>query len=62
VSSARRLDARTLEFYRQFGFADDVIAAGIKVVTAYVREARTNGSVESGFRAARTISSSTSLT
>jgi 2-polyprenyl-6-methoxyphenol hydroxylase-like FAD-dependent oxidoreductase len=37
--------ARTLEFYRQLGFAEDVLAAGIKVESARVRKARTNGSV-----------------
>jgi hypothetical protein len=45
-SRAMVVPARTLEFYRQFGFAEDVIAAGIKVESARVREARTNGSVE----------------
>src|SRR5918995_3020738 len=45
-SRAMVVHARTLEFYRQLGFAEDVLAAGIKVESARVREARTNGSVD----------------
>jgi hypothetical protein len=37
---------RTLEFYRQMEFADDVIARGIKIESAGLREARSSGSVE----------------
>jgi 2-polyprenyl-6-methoxyphenol hydroxylase-like FAD-dependent oxidoreductase len=45
-SRAMVVHARTLEFYRQLGFAEDVLAAGIKVESARVREARANGSVD----------------
>ena len=35
--------ARTLELYRQFGFADEIVAQGIKIETIHLRESR-NGS------------------
>ena len=47
-SRAIVVHARTLEFYRQFGFAEDVIAAGIKVDSAGLREVRSSQSVEVG--------------
>jgi 2-polyprenyl-6-methoxyphenol hydroxylase-like FAD-dependent oxidoreductase len=37
-SRAMVVHARTLEFYRQFGFADEVIDQGIKVLHAHLRE------------------------
>lgn len=37
-SRAMVVHARTLEFYRQFGFADEVIEQGIKVLRAHLRE------------------------
>jgi len=30
--------ARTLEFYRQFGFGDEVVARGVKPETVHLRE------------------------
>jgi 2-polyprenyl-6-methoxyphenol hydroxylase-like FAD-dependent oxidoreductase len=39
ASRAMAVQARTLEFYRQLGFADDVVAHGIKVNTAHMRSA-----------------------
>ncbi|GJG85207.1 2-polyprenyl-6-methoxyphenol hydroxylase [Gemmatimonadetes bacterium T265] len=38
ASRAMAVQARTLEFYRQLGFADAVVAAGIQVEAAHVRE------------------------
>ena len=43
-SRAMVVQARTLEFYRQFGFADEVVEAGVKVQAAHVREGNENGS------------------
>jgi 2-polyprenyl-6-methoxyphenol hydroxylase-like FAD-dependent oxidoreductase len=40
---AMGVHARTLEFYRQFGIADAVVAAGVKATTIHLREARANG-------------------
>ena len=37
-SRAMVVHARTLEFYRQFGFADEIIEQGIKVLHAHLRE------------------------
>ena len=42
-SRAMVVQARTLEFYRQYGFADEVVEAGVKVEAAHVREGRENG-------------------
>lgn len=39
-SRAMVVQARTLEFYRQLGLARQVVAAGVKVETAHLREAR----------------------
>jgi 2-polyprenyl-6-methoxyphenol hydroxylase-like FAD-dependent oxidoreductase len=39
-SRAMVVQARTLEFYRQLGLADQVVAQGIPVETAHLREAR----------------------
>ena len=39
------VQARTLEFYRQFGLADAVVDAGVKVAAAHLREAH-NGDHE----------------
>ena len=39
-SRAMVVRARTLEFYRQFGFADKVIGLGVKSGAAHVREER----------------------
>ena len=38
--------ARTLEFYRQFGFADEVFAAGVPAGAMHLREWRRSGVVE----------------
>ncbi|MDQ6612577.1 MAG: FAD-dependent monooxygenase [Gemmatimonadota bacterium] len=45
-SRAMVVQARTLEFYDQFGFADEVVSAGIKIETANLREQDKNGSHE----------------
>jgi 2-polyprenyl-6-methoxyphenol hydroxylase-like FAD-dependent oxidoreductase len=37
-SRAMAVQARTLEFYRQFGFADEVIASGVKMERVHIRE------------------------
>jgi 2-polyprenyl-6-methoxyphenol hydroxylase-like FAD-dependent oxidoreductase len=37
------VQARTLEFYRQFGFADEVVAAGIVVPALHLRESGHDG-------------------
>ncbi len=37
------VQARTLEFYRQFGFADEMIKCGVVVRRAHMREAGANG-------------------
>ena len=37
-SRAMGVQARTLEFYRQFGFADDVVARGVPAGTVHFRE------------------------
>lgn len=42
-SRAMVVQARTLEFYRQFGLAEQVVDAGVKVETAHLREARRGG-------------------
>src|SRR5271165_1743647 len=42
-SRAMVVQTRTLEFYRQFGFADEVVEAGVKVEAAHVREGRGDG-------------------
>jgi len=42
-SRAMVVQARTLEFYRQFGLADQVIEQGIKVDAAHLRESDKNG-------------------
>ncbi len=42
-SRAMVVQARTLEFYRQYGFADEVVEAGVKVEAAHVREGGENG-------------------
>ncbi len=39
ASRAMAVHARTLEFYRQFGFAEEVVDAGINVRTMHLREA-----------------------
>jgi len=43
-SRAMVVQARTLEFYRQFGFADEVIEGGVKVNAAHLREGGQHGS------------------
>jgi len=45
-SRAMVVHARTLEFYRQLGFADDVVARGVNVKSAHVRRAQSDGSAE----------------
>jgi 2-polyprenyl-6-methoxyphenol hydroxylase-like FAD-dependent oxidoreductase len=50
-SRAMVVQARTLEFYDQYGFAGDVVAQGVVVETAHVREGG-----ESGSRAVLSIS------
>ena len=42
-SRAMVVHARTLEFYRQFGFADEVIDQGIKILRAHLREGGAGG-------------------
>jgi len=42
-SRAMGVHARTLEFYRQFGFGDEVVERGIKPETLHLREGGTNG-------------------
>ncbi len=42
-SRAMVVHARTLEFYRQFGFADEMIGDGVVVRTAHVREVDADG-------------------
>ena len=42
-SRAMGVHARTLEFYRQFGFGDEVVEHGIKAEAAHLREGSTNG-------------------
>jgi 2-polyprenyl-6-methoxyphenol hydroxylase-like FAD-dependent oxidoreductase len=42
-SRAMAVHARTLEFYQQFGFADDVVAAGIRTQHVHLREAGASG-------------------
>ncbi|MBV8671627.1 MAG: FAD-dependent monooxygenase [Candidatus Eremiobacteraeota bacterium] len=37
-SRAMAVQARTLEFYQQFGFADEVIASGVKMERVHLRE------------------------
>jgi 2-polyprenyl-6-methoxyphenol hydroxylase-like FAD-dependent oxidoreductase len=37
-SRAMAVHARTLEFYRQFGFADEVVAQGIRIGAVHLRE------------------------
>jgi 2-polyprenyl-6-methoxyphenol hydroxylase-like FAD-dependent oxidoreductase len=39
ASRAMVVHARNLEFYRQLGFADEIVAAGIKIDTFHLREA-----------------------
>ena len=38
ASRAMAVQARTLEFYDQLGFADEVVALGIKMETIHLRE------------------------
>jgi 2-polyprenyl-6-methoxyphenol hydroxylase-like FAD-dependent oxidoreductase len=45
-SRAMVVQARTLEFYRQFGLADQVVGAGVKVETAHLREAHRDGGIK----------------
>jgi 2-polyprenyl-6-methoxyphenol hydroxylase-like FAD-dependent oxidoreductase len=42
-SRAMAVHARTLEFYRQFGFADRIVAAGIPARAAHFRERNVDG-------------------
>src|SRR5438874_1241151 len=42
-SRAMVVQARTLEFYDQFGFADDMIRQGVPADTAHLRESDENG-------------------
>ena len=42
-SRAMAVQARTLEFYRQFGFADEMIKCGVIVRRAHMREAGADG-------------------
>jgi 2-polyprenyl-6-methoxyphenol hydroxylase-like FAD-dependent oxidoreductase len=42
-SRAMVIQARTLEFYRQFGFADEMIGDGIKVREVHLREVGSHG-------------------
>ena len=49
-SRAMAVHARTLEFYRQFGFADEVVAAGVPVRAAHLRRQGRDGAP---FEAAR---------
>src|SRR5215467_3155873 len=42
-SRAMAVQARTLEFYDQFGFAEEIVRQGIPAVRAHVREAGENG-------------------
>ena len=42
-SRAMAVHARTLEFYRQYGFADDVVAKGIVTAVIHLREADRDG-------------------
>src|SRR5215471_14331063 len=37
-SRAMAVQARTLEFYRQFGFADEMVQQGIKAAVAHLRD------------------------
>jgi 2-polyprenyl-6-methoxyphenol hydroxylase-like FAD-dependent oxidoreductase len=37
-SRAMGVQARTLEFYRQFGFADEMVQQGIKTAVAHLRD------------------------
>jgi 2-polyprenyl-6-methoxyphenol hydroxylase-like FAD-dependent oxidoreductase len=45
-SRAMVVHARTLEFYRQFGFADEVVAGGVEVGTGRLREGGDHGGRE----------------
>lgn len=45
-SRAMVVQARTLEFYRQFSLADQVVSAGVKVQHAHLRESRDGHSEE----------------
>jgi 2-polyprenyl-6-methoxyphenol hydroxylase-like FAD-dependent oxidoreductase len=45
-SRAMVVQARTLEFYGQYGFADEVIEQGVVAETAHVREGGSSGSRE----------------
>lgn len=45
-SRAMVVQARTLEFYGQCGFAGEVIAAGVVAETAHIREGSSSGSRE----------------
>ena len=38
ASRAMAVQARTLEFYRQLGFGDELVAAGIPIETVHLRE------------------------
>lgn len=49
-SRAMVVQARTLEFYRQFGLAGQVVDAGVKVHAAHLREARPDGGSEQVLR------------
>jgi len=46
-SRAMAVQARTLEFYHQFGFADEVIASGVKMERVHLREG--GGPASKGF-------------
>ena len=42
-SRAMVVQARTLEFYGQFGFADEMMEQGVKMEAAHLRESSHNG-------------------
>ena len=42
-SRAMGVHARTLEFYQQFGFADEVVASGVRTEAAHLREGGEHG-------------------
>lgn len=44
-SRAMAVHARTLELYRQFGFADEMVDQGIKMATIRMREAKNDGTL-----------------
>src|SRR5579863_4196849 len=44
-SRAMVVQARTLEFYEQFGFADEIVRQGIPAGKAHLREGGQNGPV-----------------